>query len=76
MCSVDELKLCDFVCQQAIPNKVWKLGKLNHVAIAVPDVDQAAFLYRDVLGAAVSEKHVSMWMLIDASCIFYDINIT
>ena len=35
------------------------LGKLNHVAIAVPDLDKATALYRDVLGAKVSEKHVS-----------------
>lgn len=30
------------------------LGRLNHVAIAVPDLDAAAALYRDALGAAVS----------------------
>jgi len=30
------------------------LGKLNHVAIAVPDLDAAAHNYRDVLGAKVS----------------------
>lgn len=39
------------------PSKLWKLGKLNHVAIAVPDVDQAALMYRNVLGATVSHKH-------------------
>merc|ERR1712142_251748 len=33
---------------------VWSLGKLNHVAIAVPDLDQATSLYRDMLGASVS----------------------
>ncbi len=32
------------------------IGKLNHVAIAVPDLDQASSLYRDVLGASVSGK--------------------
>ena len=32
------------------------IGKLNHVAIAVPDLDQASSLYRDVLGATVSGK--------------------
>ena len=32
------------------------IGKLNHVAIAVPDLDQASSLYRDVLGASVSRK--------------------
>lgn len=30
------------------------IGKLNHVAIAVPDLDAAAKLYRDTLGADVS----------------------
>ena len=31
------------------------IGKLNHVAIAVPDLDAAAKVYRDTLGATVSE---------------------
>jgi methylmalonyl-CoA/ethylmalonyl-CoA epimerase len=30
------------------------IGRLNHVAIAVPDLDAAARQYRDVLGARVS----------------------
>jgi len=30
------------------------IGKLNHVAIAVPDLDEAARTYRDTLGARVS----------------------
>jgi len=30
------------------------IGRLNHIAIAVPDLAWAAALYRDVLGAAVS----------------------
>jgi len=30
------------------------IGKLNHVAIAVPDLDAAVATYRDVLGALVS----------------------
>lgn len=30
------------------------LGRLNHVAIAVPDLDAATALYRDTLGASVS----------------------
>jgi methylmalonyl-CoA/ethylmalonyl-CoA epimerase len=32
------------------------LGRLNHVAIAVPDLDQGIRTYRDVLGAKVSAK--------------------
>ncbi len=31
------------------------IGKLNHVAIAVPDLGAAAAIYRDTLGARVSE---------------------
>jgi len=31
------------------------IGKLNHVAIAVPDLAKARALYRDTLGAKVSE---------------------
>jgi methylmalonyl-CoA/ethylmalonyl-CoA epimerase len=30
------------------------IGRLNHVAIAVPDLDQAVVQYRDILGARVS----------------------
>lgn len=37
------------------PPKPWSLGRLNHVAIAVPDLEAATRLYRDVLGASVSE---------------------
>lgn len=38
--------------------KAWKLGRLNHVAIAVPDLEKATSLYRDVMGAEVSEVQV------------------
>ena len=31
------------------------IGRLNHVAIVVPDLDAASTSYRDVLGATVSE---------------------
>ncbi|OPJ70164.1 methylmalonyl-CoA epimerase, mitochondrial [Patagioenas fasciata monilis] len=36
---------------QNIPSCLWKLGRLNHVAIAVPDLEKAQSLYKDVLGA-------------------------
>ncbi|CAL8403852.1 unnamed protein product [Boreogadus saida] len=39
-----------------VPGSLWKLGKLNHIAIAVPDIEKATSLYRDVLGATVSDK--------------------
>ncbi|POF30192.1 methylmalonyl-CoA epimerase [Roseibium marinum] len=32
------------------------IGRLNHVAIAVSDIDAATAVYRDTLGAAVSGK--------------------
>ncbi|KAF9125254.1 hypothetical protein BGW39_007541 [Mortierella sp. 14UC] len=35
---------------------LWTLGRLNHVAIAVPDIDQSIAFYRDLLGANVSAK--------------------
>nr|6QH4_A Chain A, Methylmalonyl-CoA epimerase, mitochondrial [Homo sapiens]6QH4_B Chain B, Methylmalonyl-CoA epimerase, mitochondrial [Homo sapiens]6QH4_C Chain C, Methylmalonyl-CoA epimerase, mitochondrial [Homo sapiens]6QH4_D Chain D, Methylmalonyl-CoA epimerase, mitochondrial [Homo sapiens] len=31
------------------------LGRLNHVAIAVPDLEKAAAFYKNILGAQVSE---------------------
>ena len=31
------------------------IGRLNHVAVAVPDLERAAAVYRDTLGAEVSE---------------------
>ena len=33
------------------------IGRLNHVAIVVPDLAAGAALYRDALGARVSEPH-------------------
>lgn len=32
------------------------IGRLNHVAIAVPDIDAAAKTYQESLGATISEK--------------------
>ncbi|KAJ1560424.1 hypothetical protein HK405_007144, partial [Cladochytrium tenue] len=36
---------------------LFSLGELNHVAIAVPDLEKASAYYRDVLRADVSEPH-------------------
>jgi methylmalonyl-CoA/ethylmalonyl-CoA epimerase len=33
------------------------IGKLNHVAIVVPDLEAASALYRDTLGASVRPPH-------------------
>lgn len=35
--------------------ELWSLGKLNHVAIATPDLEKSTQFYRDVLGAKVSD---------------------
>ncbi|XP_063782311.1 methylmalonyl-CoA epimerase, mitochondrial isoform X2 [Pseudophryne corroboree] len=40
---------------QKMPNALWKLGRLNHVAIAVPDLEKSKSMYQNVLGAQVSE---------------------
>merc|ERR1719204_2795463 len=34
---------------------IWKLGRLNHVAVATPDLAKTSAFYRDVLGAKVSD---------------------
>ncbi|NWH81853.1 MCEE protein, partial [Piaya cayana] len=52
--AIRTLSSSNSLCQN-IPSCLWKLGRLNHVAIAVPDLEKAQSLYRDVLGAQVSE---------------------
>uniref|UniRef100_A0A8D0HWB0 Methylmalonyl-CoA epimerase, mitochondrial n=1 Tax=Sphenodon punctatus TaxID=8508 RepID=A0A8D0HWB0_SPHPU len=47
--------LASYSSSQKVPYSLWKLGRLNHVAIAVPDLEKAQSFYRDVLGAQVSE---------------------
>lgn len=56
--------------------RLFKIGQLNHVAIAVPNLEKAAALYRDVLGGDVSApqvrpalrspwalwQHVTLWL--------------
>ncbi|XP_045156453.2 methylmalonyl-CoA epimerase, mitochondrial-like isoform X1 [Mercenaria mercenaria] len=48
---------CSAVHTSAATLQKWKIGKINHIAIATPDIEKTAALYRDVLGAKVSEKH-------------------
>lgn len=43
---------------QGVVASLGGLGKLNHVAIAVPSLEDAIVLYRDVLGANVGEPQV------------------
>ena len=53
--------------------KDWNLGRLNHVAIAVSDLPKAIALYRDILGADVSDVMVtfklSLAILLIKACI-------
>ena len=46
------------------PPALWSLGRLNHVAIAVPDLQAATAMYRDLLGATVSGEQVALRELI------------
>ncbi|XP_018020276.1 methylmalonyl-CoA epimerase, mitochondrial [Hyalella azteca] len=47
--------LCHQPARSLSDSPVWKLGRLNHIAIAVPDLQAAASFYQDVLGARVSD---------------------
>ncbi|XP_046509572.1 methylmalonyl-CoA epimerase, mitochondrial [Equus asinus] len=38
-----------------VAGPVWNLGRLNHVAIAVPDLEKAKAFYENVLGAQVDD---------------------
>ncbi|XP_020824259.1 methylmalonyl-CoA epimerase, mitochondrial isoform X2 [Phascolarctos cinereus] len=40
---------------QNVSGIMWNLGRLNHVAVAVPDLQMAKSFYKNVLGAQVSE---------------------
>lgn len=40
---------------KAVPAALWKLGRLNHIAIATPDLAKSAALYKNILGADISE---------------------
>ena len=44
------------VLASSLRKSSWSLGALNHVAIAVPDLDEATAFYRDVLKAEVTGK--------------------
>jgi len=42
-------------CSGKVPEKLWKLGRLNHIAIATPDLAASSSLYKNILGAEISE---------------------
>ena len=39
--------------QLSSESPVWRLGRLNHVAVATPDLAKTSSFYRNVLGAKV-----------------------
>ncbi|KAF3817969.1 hypothetical protein GH733_014841 [Mirounga leonina] len=43
-----------------VAGPVWNLGRLNHVAIAVPDLEKAAAFYKNVLGAQVDDINAAV----------------
>nr|XP_048290717.1 methylmalonyl-CoA epimerase, mitochondrial isoform X2 [Myodes glareolus] len=45
---------------QQVSGPVWNLGRLNHVAVAVPDLEKASSFYRDVLGAQVDNINAAV----------------
>ncbi|KAL1924175.1 uncharacterized protein VTP21DRAFT_7210 [Calcarisporiella thermophila] len=47
---------CHYSVDALKNSPLWKLGQLNHVAIAVPSLEKSTAFYRDVLGAKVSEQ--------------------
>uniref|UniRef100_A0A0B6YZJ3 VOC domain-containing protein n=1 Tax=Arion vulgaris TaxID=1028688 RepID=A0A0B6YZJ3_9EUPU len=48
-----EFHYSKYCCKQ---NKLWNLGKINHIALVTADLDKSASLYKDVLGGQVSRK--------------------
>ena len=65
--------IISFPYQSGSSKKTWKIGKLNHVAIAVPDLGKASKLFRDVLGANVSEAQVRILYVFRILQVFFTI---
>lgn len=53
--SLDILRFMFFLIVNEKGDDVMKLGKLNHVAIAVPDLNSSVNLYQNILGGKCSE---------------------
>ena len=49
------------------------IGRLNHVAIVVPDMAAAAALYRDTLGANVSEMIAEGTLAVEMGAVLHDV---
>jgi len=44
-----------FSSGKILPEGLWSLGRLNHIAIATPDLAWSSSLYKNILGAEISE---------------------
>jgi len=44
-----------FSSGKILPEGLWSLGRLNHIAIATPDLAGSSSLYKNILGAEISE---------------------
>ena len=53
-----------------VPENLWKLGRLNHVAIATPDLSKSVTLYKDVMGASVRYIFFYKNDTCDVNCLF------
>ena len=42
------------ISRRSVSDKLWQLGRLNHVAHAVPDLEKTTNFYKNALGATVS----------------------
>jgi len=42
------------ISKRLLSQKLWQLGKLNHVAHAVPDLQKSSDFYKNALGATIS----------------------
>ena len=51
-------------------NDIWKLGRLNHVAIATPNLTEASKFYKDVLRAKVCKNDLKLVSKINIYSLF------
>jgi methylmalonyl-CoA/ethylmalonyl-CoA epimerase len=45
-----------FLATESPPGDPSAIGRVNHIAVVVPDLEAAGALYRDALGASITEK--------------------
>ena len=55
-----------------VPENLWKLGRLNHVAIATPNLSKSVTLYKDVMGASVRYIFFFIKMTLVTSTVYFN----